>query len=79
MQIRVEKEVYTPYDSGEKQNKTQADFFTAVQGGHCHMLGRLLERNHDRLEGKDFSIHLVMSPLINQHLLINYILFIPGL
>lgn len=39
----------------------------------------VLERNRDRLEGKDFSIHLVMSPLINQHILINYILFIPRL
>lgn len=79
MQIRVEKEVYIPYDSGEKQNKTQADFFMTVQGGHRDMWGRLLERNHDRLEGKDFSIHLVMSPLINRHILINYILFIPRL
>lgn len=79
MQIWVEKEVYIPYKSGEKQNKTRADFLRTVQGGHRHVLRRLLERNHDRLEGKDFSIHLVMSPLINQHILINYILFIPRL
>lgn len=79
MQISVEKEVYVSYESGEDQNKPQADSFMAVQGGHRHTMGRLLERNHDRLEGKDFSIHLVMSPLINQHIFINYILFIPRL
>lgn len=33
MQIRVEKEVYIPYDSGEKQNKTQAHFCMTVHGG----------------------------------------------
>lgn len=30
MQIRVAKEVYIPYDSGENQNKTQEDFFVTV-------------------------------------------------
>lgn len=78
--MRIEKEVSIPCDSGERKRKEKCRWLLRAWPRRAlpHVC-RLLEGNRDGLEGKDFSIHLVMSPLINQHILINYILFIPGL